>query len=69
VTCSVRHVSDETNTTFKRIETFGAFTLDLKTGLVNPSAKLLNGGRVIKGFVRPQNKSPAIPLLANSVVT
>ena len=31
--------------------------------------RLLDGGKIVQGFVGPQNKNPLIPLLANGIVT
>ena len=61
--------SDAANTTYKSIETSGPFKPGRETGLTNVAATLLDGGRIIQGFVGPQNKNPLLPLLANGVVT
>nr|WP_255428051.1 MBL fold metallo-hydrolase [Ramlibacter cellulosilyticus] len=59
--------SDTANTRYKSIETSGPFKPGRETGLVNVQAKLLDGGKIIQGFVGAQNKNPRIPLLANGI--
>ncbi|MEH3086603.1 MAG: MBL fold metallo-hydrolase [Xylophilus ampelinus] len=61
--------SDAANSTYKSIETSGPFKPGRENGLANVRATLLDGGKIIQGFVGPQNKNPAIPLLANGIVT
>jgi hypothetical protein len=61
--------SDAANSTYKSIETSGPFKPGRENGLANVRATILDGGRIVQGFVGPQNKNPAIPLLANGIVT
>jgi hypothetical protein len=61
--------SDAANATYRSIETSGPFKPGRENGLTHIGATVLDGGRIIQGFVGPQNKNPAIPLLANGVVT
>jgi glyoxylase-like metal-dependent hydrolase (beta-lactamase superfamily II) len=49
------------------LETSGPFKPGRENGLVNVSAKLLDGGKIIQGFVGAQNKNPLIPLLAEGI--
>ena len=51
----------------KSIETGGPFKPGRENGLSNVQAKLLDGGKIIQGFVGAQNKNPRIPLLANGI--
>ncbi|MEF7613538.1 MBL fold metallo-hydrolase [Aquincola sp. MAHUQ-54] len=60
--------SDAANPSYKSIETSGPFKPGREAG-PTVTATLLDGGRIIQGFVGPQNKNPAIPLLANGIVT
>ncbi|MCG2591884.1 MBL fold metallo-hydrolase [Ramlibacter sp. XY19] len=59
--------SDAANTRYKSIETSGPFKPGRETGLTNVTAKLLDGGKIVQGFVGAQNKNPRIPLLANGI--
>lgn len=52
----------------RSIETSGPFKPGRENGLTAVAAKLLDGGKIIQGFVGAQNKNPAIPLLANGIV-
>ncbi|GAP36486.1 hypothetical protein ISF6_2326 [Piscinibacter sakaiensis] len=52
----------------RSIETSGPFKPGRENGLVSVSATLLDGGKIVQGFVGAQNKNPAIPLLANGIV-
>ena len=61
--------SDAANSTYKSIETSGPFKPGRESGLANVQAILLDSGKIVQGFVGPQNKNPAIPLLANGVTT
>ncbi len=61
--------SDEANARYKSIETSGPFKPGREKGLNNVTARLLDGGKIIQGFVGAQNKNPAIPLLAEGIVT
>lgn len=61
--------SDANNASYKSIETSGPFKPGRENGLTNVSAKLLDGGKIIQGFVGAQNKNPALPLLAEGIVT
>ena len=60
--------SDAANSTYKSIETSGPFKPGRESGLANVQATILDGGKIIQGFVGAQNKNPSIPLLANGVV-
>ncbi|CAM3602140.1 MBL fold metallo-hydrolase [Paracidovorax anthurii] len=61
--------SDAANTSYKSIETSGPFKPGRESGLAAVRATVLDEGRIIQGFVGPQNKNPRIPLLANGIVT
>lgn len=61
--------SDAANTSYKSIETSGPFKPGRENGLSGVKAIVLDEGRIIQGFVGPQNKNPTIPLLANGIVT
>lgn len=61
--------SDAANSAYKSIETSGPFKPGRENGLVGVRAVILDEGRIIQGFVGPQNKNPNIPLLANGIVT
>jgi len=61
--------SDAANTSYKSIETSGPFKPGRENGLNAVPARILDDGRIVQGFVGPQNKNPAIPLLANGIVT
>lgn len=60
--------SDAANPSYKSIETSGPFKPGRENG-PTVTATLLDGGKIVQGFVGPQNKNPAIPLLANGIVT
>lgn len=49
------------------LETSGPFKPGRENGLANISAKLMDGGKIIQGFVGAQNKNPLIPLLAEGI--
>jgi glyoxylase-like metal-dependent hydrolase (beta-lactamase superfamily II) len=51
----------------KSIETSGPFKPGRETGLADVRGVLLDGGKIIQGFVGAQNKNPRIPLLANGI--
>jgi glyoxylase-like metal-dependent hydrolase (beta-lactamase superfamily II) len=59
--------SDAANTAYKSIETSGPFKPGRENGIVSVRATLIDGGKIIQGFVGSQNKNPAIPLLANGI--
>lgn len=60
--------SDAANPTqYRSIETSGPFKPGRENGLVDVRAVLLDGGKIIQGFVGAQNKNPRIPLLANGI--
>lgn len=59
--------SDAANTRYKSIETSGPFKPGRESGLAGATAVLLDGGKIIQGFVGAQNKNPRIPLLANGI--
>jgi hypothetical protein len=59
--------SDAANTRYRSIETSGPFKPGRENGLTAVKATLLDGGRIIQGFVGAQNKNPRIPLLANGI--
>ena len=61
--------SDAANTSYKSIETSGPFKPGRENGLNAVRAVVLDEGRIIQGFVGPQNKNPKLPLLANGIVT
>jgi hypothetical protein len=52
----------------KSIETSGPFKPGRENGLINMRATVLDGGKIIQGYVAAQNKNPLIPLLANGIV-
>jgi glyoxylase-like metal-dependent hydrolase (beta-lactamase superfamily II) len=60
--------SDAANSSYKSIETSGPFKPGREAG-PTVTATLLDGGKIVQGFVGPQNKNPAIPLLASGIVT
>lgn len=60
--------SDAANSSYRSLETSGPFKPGREAG-PTVTATLLDGGRIVQGFVGPQNKNPAIPLLANGIVT
>lgn len=51
----------------RSIETSGPFKPGRENGLVGVQAIALDGGRIIQGFNRAQNKNPRIPLLASGI--
>lgn len=59
--------SDAANTRYKSLETSGPFKPGRENGLTSVTAKILDSGKIIQGFVGAQNKNPAIPLLANGI--
>lgn len=59
--------SDAANPTYKSLETSGPFKPGRESGLPSVQARLLDGGKIIQGFVAAQNKNPLIPLLANGI--
>lgn len=59
--------SDTANASYKSIETSGPFKPGREAGLTSVQATLLDGGKIIQGFVAAQNKNPKFPLLANGV--
>ena len=61
--------SDAANATYKSIETSGPFKPGREAGLTAVSARILDDGKIIQGFVGPQNKNPRLPLLANGITT
>jgi hypothetical protein len=61
--------SDAANPSYRSIETSGPFKPGRENGLANITATLLDGGKIVQGFVGPQNKNPVIPLLADGIVT
>lgn len=61
--------SDAANASYKSIDTSGPFKPGRENGLTAVRAVVLDEGRIIQGFVGPQNKNPNIPLLANGIVT
>ncbi|MDP9965387.1 glyoxylase-like metal-dependent hydrolase (beta-lactamase superfamily II) [Variovorax paradoxus] len=61
--------SDAANATYKSIETSGPFKPGREAGLTSVSARILDDGKIIQGFVGPQNKNPKLPLLANGITT
>ncbi len=61
--------SDAANATYKSIETSGPFEPGREAGLTAVSARILDDGKIIQGFVGPQNKNPRFPLLANGITT
>ena len=61
--------SDAANATYKSIETSGPFKPGREAGLTSVSARILDDGKIIQGFVGPQNKNPKFPLLANGITT
>ncbi|MBP6900767.1 MAG: MBL fold metallo-hydrolase [Burkholderiaceae bacterium] len=61
--------SDAANSSYKSLETSGPFKPGRESGLASVTATLVDGGKIIQGFVGPQNKNPAIPLLANGITT
>jgi hypothetical protein len=61
--------SDANNASYKSLETSGPFKPGREAGYASIAATLEDGGRIVQGFVGPQNKNPRIPLLANGIVT
>jgi hypothetical protein len=61
--------SDAANSSYKSLETSGPFKPGRENGLATVTATLLDGGKIIQGFVGPQNKNPALPLIANGITT
>lgn len=61
--------SDAANTSYKSLETSGPFKPGRENGYAAVTATLVDGGKIIQGFVGPQNKNPLIPLLANGITT
>jgi len=61
--------TDAADSTRKRLQTSGPFKPGREAGLASVRAIALDGGRIIQGFAGPQNKNPAIPLLANGMPT
>lgn len=59
--------SDAANTRYKSIETSGPFKPGRENGLTAVRATILDGGKIIQGFVGAQNKNPSIPLLVNGI--
>lgn len=55
--------------TRKSLETSGPFKPGRENGLTSVPATLLDGGKIIQGFVGPQNKNPKLPLLASGIPT
>lgn len=53
----------------KSIQTSGPFKPGREAGLATVQAIVVDNGKIIQGFVGPQNKNPAIPLLANGIPT
>lgn len=60
--------SDANDARYKSIETSGPFKPGRENG-VTVRARLLDEGKIIQGFVGPQNKNPRIPLLADGITT
>lgn len=61
--------SDTNNSSYKSLETSGPFKPGRENGRASVTATLVDGGKIIQGFVGPQNKNPQIPLLAKGIVT
>ena len=59
--------TDADNPSRKSLETSGPFKPGRENGLVAVSATILGDGKIIQGFVGPQNKNPRIPLLAEGI--
>jgi hypothetical protein len=53
----------------RSIETSGPFKPGRENGLVDVKAIALDGGKIIQGFNKAQNKNPRIPLLANGIAS
>ncbi len=60
--------SDAADRRYKSLETSGPFKPGRENGLTT-RARLLDDGKIIQGFVGPQNKNPRIPLLADGIQT
>jgi glyoxylase-like metal-dependent hydrolase (beta-lactamase superfamily II) len=54
--------------TYQSIETYGPFKPGRENGLAGIKATLLDGGKIIQGFNKVQNKNPEIPLLKDGVI-
>lgn len=66
----VSYKSTDINTPTRRsLETSGPFKPGRENGVASVTATLMDGGRIIQGFVAPQNKNPALPLLATGIPT
>lgn len=61
--------SDLANTSYASLETSGPYKPGREKGLTAVQATLLDGGKIIQGFVGAQNKNPLLPLIANGIQT
>lgn len=61
--------TDADNPQRKSLETSGPFKSGREDGLVGITATIVGDGKIIQGFVGPQNKNPKIPLLAEGIPT
>ena len=61
-------LSDKTNPQYKSIETSGPFKPGRENGLKNVRVRLMDSGKVIRGFNSHQNVNPLIPLLKDGIV-
>ncbi len=61
--------SDVNNSSYKSLETSGPFKPGRENGYGAVTATLKDGGKIIQGFVGPQNKNPLLPLIANGITT
>jgi hypothetical protein len=66
---SVITYSPTDTATRKSIQTSGPFKPGRENGLASVQAVVLDGGKIIQGFVGPQNKNPLIPLLKDGIPT
>ena len=61
--------TDVDNPSRKSLETSGPFKPGRENGLVAVTGTIVGDGKIIQGFVGPQNKNPQIPLLAQGIPT
>jgi hypothetical protein len=61
--------TDADNPQRKSLETSGPFKPGRENGLVEITATIVGDGKIVQGFVGPQNKNPRIPLLAEGIPT
>jgi glyoxylase-like metal-dependent hydrolase (beta-lactamase superfamily II) len=62
------HAASDQQPGYQSIETFGPFRPGRDQGVHHVEVKLLDGGKVIRGFNKYMNVNPAIPLLRDGIV-